>query len=273
MAIYAIGDVQGCYTRLRALLYKICFHSDCDNLWFVGDLVNRGPESLGVLRFVRDLSDNAITVLGNHDLNLLAIAAGSRRLRPSDTIEDVLEAKDRDDLLDWLRQQPLMHYDADLDCAMVHASIHPDWSIKKALKLSAEVETRVRSEQCADFFAKMYGSKPDYWSDKLKGYKRLRSIINIFTRARYITSDGLMDYSNTDPPEKVTDDLTPWYLCRPKSPRATRVVFGHWSSLGCRQVNQYIATDSGCVWGGALCAVRLDDEFPVFFQVPCEKQR
>ena len=271
MSLYAIGDVQGCYSSLRALLEKIGFNSECDQVWFVGDLVNRGPESLAVLRFVKDLDGNATTVLGNHDLNLLAIAAGTRKARPSDTIDDVLQAKDRDDLLDWLRQQPLMHFDADNDCAMVHASIHPDWSIDKALGLAAEVESVVRSPQCHDFFANMYGSKPNYWSDKLRGNKRLRCITNIFTRARYLTKDGLMDYANTDPPEKAPKNLTPWYLCKPKSTRTTSVVFGHWSSLGCRHVNQFIAIDSGCVWGGALTAVKLDQEITEFVHVPCQK--
>lgn len=272
MAIYAIGDVQGCYSSLRGLLNKIKFKVDRDTLWFVGDIVNRGSESLAVLRFVRDLDDNAITVLGNHDLNLLAVASGARKQRPSDTIQEILDAQDCDALLNWLKHKPLMHYDAKLDCAMVHASIHPDWTIDKAMQLSAEVESEVCTDAHAEFYQNIYGSKPNYWSDELTGYERLRSITNIFTRARYITCDGLMDYSTTDPPEKVASDLTPWYLCELKSPRATQVVFGHWSSLGSRQVNQFIATDSGCVWGGALSAVKLDQDRVEFFHVPCNKQ-
>ncbi len=269
MALYAVGDVQGCHTSLRTLLEKVHFNSDRDQLWFVGDLVNRGPESLAVLRFVRDLGDNAVTVLGNHDLNLLAIAAGTRALRPTDTIQDVLEAKDRDDLLTWLRQRPLMHYDSNLDCAMVHASIHPHWNIDTALRLAAEVERKVRSNRRADFFKQMYGSKPNVWSEELNGYKRLRCVTNIFTRARYITRDGLMDYSNTDPPEKAPGDLTPWYLRENQISPRTKVIFGHWSSLGCRHVNQFIAIDSGCVWGGSLSAVRLDVTPVAFYHISC----
>lgn len=269
MALYAIGDVQGCYSSLRALLDKIKFNSDHDQLWFVGDLVNRGPESLAVLRFVRDLDNNAVTVLGNHDLSLLAVAAGMRKLRPSDTMQDVLEAKDRDKLLDWLQRQPLMHFDEPNNCALVHASIHPAWTIDKALQLAAEVETRVRSSQSAKFYKLMYGAEPNRWSEDLNGYDRLRCITNIFTRARYITPDGSMDYSNTDPPEDAPSDLTPWYLWESKTSRVTRVVFGHWASLGCRHINQFIAIDSGCVWGGALTAVRLDVSHETFYHVSC----
>ncbi len=270
MATYAIGDVQGCFGALRALLDRIGFDPRHDTLWFTGDLVNRGPQSLEVLRFVRDLGECAITVLGNHDLHLLAVAAGASKHKARDTLQEVLAAPDRDELLAWLRRRPLVHYDAALGWLLVHAGLLPQWDLARALALAAEAQGLLAGSAAPEFFAHMYGDLPDHWRDDLQGVERIRVIINACTRLRYCDLEGNMDLRHKGRPGTQPPDLVPWFAVPGRRTRAIRVVFGHWSTLGCYQGEGVIGLDSGCVWGGCLSAVRLDGGELRFVAVPCE---
>ena len=252
MATFAIGDVQGCFDELQQLLQK-CSFGKKDRLWFVGDLVNRGPKSLEVLRFVRDLGSRAVTILGNHDLHLITQFEGFERRRKDDTFQDVLEARDARQLVDWLRGRPMMH--AAGDCAMVHAGLLPQWTIAKALKLAKEVEAALSGSGYRDFLRNLYGSKPDVWSDSLDGWDRLRVIVNAMTRMRFCTKRGKMEFHAKG--AKPPPGFLPWYETRRKDRH--RLLFGHWSQLGLKLTERFAALDSGCVWGGALSALRLED--------------
>jgi bis(5'-nucleosyl)-tetraphosphatase (symmetrical) len=260
MATYAIGDIQGCFDELQALLEKVKF-AKRDRVWFVGDLVNRGPKSLEVLRFVRDLGERAVVVLGNHDLHLVTQHEGFAKPRKDDTFTDVLDASDRRALVDWLRTRPLMHTEGDY--AMVHAGLLPQWSVTKALELSREVEAALRGPDYRSFLANMYGSKPDEWRDDLKGWDRLRVIVNAMTRMRFCTPEGKMDFQAKG--SKAPKGLRPWFDVRPKEKQ--RLVFGHWSALGLKVTERLAGLDSGCVWGGKLTALRLEDR--TLHAVPC----
>src|SRR2546428_9325049 len=261
MPTYAIGDVQGCFDELQALLAQCAFEAGRDQLWFVGDLVNRGPKSLEVLRFVRALDDRAVVVLGNHDLHLVAQHEGVERPRKDDTFSDVLTAPDRRELVDWLRRRPMMHADAGF--AIVHAGLLPQWSIDKAQALAREVEAALAAPDYRDFLANMYGSKPDRWSDALTGWDRLRVIVNAMTRMRFSTPDGKMEFraKGAVPPP----GYHAWFDLRPKE--SVTLLCGHWSALGLKLTERLAALDSGCVWGGALSALRLEDR--QLYQVPC----
>ncbi len=255
MSRFAIGDVQGCYEELRALLQRVRFSADRDRLWFVGDLVNRGPRSLEVLRFVRALEANAETVLGNHDLHLLAVASGRRRARRSDTLEEVLAAKDRERLIEWLSHRPLAHRESgDL---IVHAGIVPQWSAEAALEHAREVEAELRSGR-AELFEHMYGDQPDRWSETLRGMDRLRFIINVLTRLRLCSADGRVNLALKGKPPENDPLWRPWFEADRSLTRDVRIVFGHWSALGLVLRENLAALDTGCVWGGALTALDLD---------------
>jgi len=256
MARYAIGDLQGCHDELRALLRKLKFSTDRDRLYLVGDLVNRGPQSLKVLQFIRALGDNAVSVLGNHDLHLLARGYGGRT-RSGDSFDDVLQAPDREELLEWLRHRPLAHRIADGDELLLHAGLVPQWTIEQALRLAAEVEQELR-ERPEPLFAAMYGNKPDCWSDDLNGAERHRFVVNVLTRLRYCTPDGVVNLQLKDAPAATTAPFMPWFDIEPRASQGTRIVFGHWSTLGLLQRPDLLALDTGCVWGGALTAVDLD---------------
>ena len=266
MTRYAVGDIQGCYTELRELLARLSFSADRDQIWFVGDLVNRGPQSLEVLRFVRSLGDNAITVLGNHDLHLLAIACGTQHKRKHDTLDAIFTAHDRDDLLAWLISRPLAHYDrGDL---MVHAGVVPQWTVNTTLQLAREVETALRTDPRA-LFDNMYGDEPRRWSESLAGVERLRFAINVLTRLRVCTNDGEVDLKMKGKPPKGRSHLMPWFDVESRWSSSVRIVFGHWSALGLMNRNDVVGLDSGCVWGGALTAFNLDtNESPV--AIPCD---
>lgn len=260
MARYAIGDIQGCYRELRELLQRCSFRSDCDELWFVGDLVNRGPESLAVLRFVRNLGENAVVVLGNHDLHLLAVAfSGTRELRPDDTLDDVLAAPDRDLLLQWLLARPLAHYDAAAGDLLIHAGLLPKWTTPQVLQLAQAVSVDLQHDP-AEVFAAMYGNKPDRWDDALTGADRRRVVINALTRMRFCTLEGRLDVKLKGAPASAPAPWLPWFAVPQRASRDTRVVCGHWSTLGWHDAHNVLALDTGCVWGGALTAVRLDRE-------------
>jgi bis(5'-nucleosyl)-tetraphosphatase (symmetrical) len=254
---YAIGDVQGCDQELRELLKLLRFSADRDRLWFVGDLVNRGPGSLGALRLVRALGDNAVVVLGNHDLHLLAVAFGSDRKRKSDTLDEVLAAPDRDALLEWLIGRPLAH--AEGTDLMVHAGLVPQWSASEAVALAGEVQ-RALSRDPRALFAHMYGNEPDRWRDDLRGMERLRFVINVLTRLRLCTADGRTDFSVKGPSPPPSSPLRPWFELRARRSREARIIFGHWSALGLVAREGVVGLDTGCVWGGALTAFDLDQE-------------
>lgn len=252
MATYAIGDVQGCFDELQQLLAKVGFQKR-DRAWFVGDLVNRGPKSLEVLRFVRDLGVRAVVVLGNHDLHLVAQHEGFERPHQGDTFRDVLDAADGRELVAWLRARPMMH--AEGAYAMVHAGLLPQWSIEKAVSLAEEVSAALLAPNYREFLANMYGSKPDWWDESLTGWDRLRVIVNAMTRMRFCDREGRMDLQGkgTEPRKGYLR----WYETRPYNERA--IVFGHWSQLGLVLESRILGLDSGCVWGGALSALRLED--------------
>ncbi len=255
MSRFAIGDVQGCYEELRELLARVRFSADRDQLWFVGDLVNRGPRSLEVLRFVRALGENAATVLGNHDLHLLAVAAGRRRMRRSDTLEEVLEAKDRERLIEWLSERPLaQHAGGDL---IVHAGIVPQWTAEATLAHAREVESELRTGR-AELFEHMYGDQPDRWSEDLAGMDRLRFIINVLTRMRLCTREGQINLALKGEPPGDGSAWRPWFEAEDRLTGGVRVVFGHWSALGLVLRANLAGLDTGCVWGGALTALDLD---------------
>jgi bis(5'-nucleosyl)-tetraphosphatase (symmetrical) len=269
MPRYAIGDVQGCCDELKALLARCKFSADRDQLWFVGDLVNRGPQSLETLRFVRALGANATVVLGNHDLHLLALAFGSKRkARDGDTLDDVLDAPDRDQLLEWLLGRPLAVYDEPRGDFLVHAGLVPEWTPRVAARLAREVEAVLRDDARALFDA-MYGNKPDKWSDTLRGMDRLRFVINVFTRMRFCQRDGTIDLKIKDSPGDQPEGFLPWFDVPQRQSRGVRVVCGHWSTLGFVRKPGLLALDTGCVWGGALTAVDLDQEREPI-QLPCD---
>ena len=256
MTRHAIGDVQGCYTELRALLHRIGFSIDRDRLWFVGDLVNRGPDSLEVLRFVRSLGDNAVAVLGNHDLHLLALAAGSGRPRRSDTLDAILSASDRDRLLEWLTTRPLAHLEGgDL---LLHAGVVPQWTVQMTLALAREVEYALQHTP-RELFHNLYGDEPDRWRPDLAGTDRLRFIINVLTRMRVCTRDGRVNLEIKGKPPEDGSVWRPWFDVE-RLTGETRVICGHWSALGLLVRPDVVALDTGCVWGGALTAFDLDSD-------------
>ncbi len=256
MAIYAIGDIQGCYDELARLIDKLRFDPARDELWFVGDLVNRGPRSIDVLRFVRGLEDSSTVVLGNHDLHLLA--APWHPDRSGEILREILAADDAEELLHWLRGRPLAHYRPDLNTLMVHAGVHPAWDPLTTVKLAREVERALRGPNHARFFRKMYGDKPARWSPDLTGTKRLRFITNCLTRIRFCSPKGKLNFSLKGPPESEHAPLVPWFDVAGRASRSVRIVCGHWSALGLVQRPDVLMIDTGCVWGRQLTAVRLD---------------
>jgi len=265
MATFAIGDVQGCFEELERLLRKIGFSAPRDRLWFVGDLVNRGPHSLEVVRFVKGLGERAIVVQGNHDLHLLAVAAGHAKRRDDDTFDDVLSAPDRDELLDWVRFRPMLHVED--ENLMVHAGLLPSWSVAKAQDLAAEVEAELRARRYQLFLAELYGSRPDAWDDSLRGMDRLRVIVNALTRMRFCSADGVMELRVKGEVEQAPPGFMPWFEVPGRKTRGVAVICGHWSALGLKLTRDLLALDTACVWGGALTAVRLEDRR--LFQVRC----
>jgi bis(5'-nucleosyl)-tetraphosphatase (symmetrical) len=273
MAIYVIGDVQGCYGNLKKLLKAIDFDKQSDRLWFVGDLVNRGPQSLKTLRFIRSLGESAVSVLGNHDLHLLALYYGLAKVRSSDSLSQVLEADDCKELMEWLRFRPLMHYDIGLNFAMVHAGIYPGWSLTESFERAAEVERALRGERIVDFLKGMYGNQPSIWSDQLSDMERLRFITNVFTRMRYLKHDGSLDLETKGAPQRVkASDVNPWFEFSQSAIKHNRLAFGHWSTLPTNQYGSCFAIDSGCLWGGRITALRIDKKTPRWFSLSCDKK-
>ena len=267
MATYAIGDLQGCLAPLQRLLAKCEFDRSRDQLWFVGDLVNRGPDSLGVLRFVRSLEDRAIVVLGNHDLHLLIVAAGFVKPHRGDTLNEILDAPDREALLGWLRYRPLLYQDRNV--TMVHAGLLPNWTIEQARSLAREVEAALRGADYSQFLVNMYGNTPNRWRDELTGWDRLRIITNAMTRLRICTADGVMEFSHKGELASIPAGFTPWYEAPGRLSAGDTIVCGHWSALGLKLESKLLALDTGCLWGRCLSAVRLEDR--ALFQVACNE--
>jgi bis(5'-nucleosyl)-tetraphosphatase (symmetrical) len=258
MAVYAIGDVQGCFTALLALLDRLHFDCTRDQLWFAGDLVNRGPQSLEVLRFVKALGDGAVTVLGNHDLHLLAVAYGRRRLKPQDTFADVLAAPDRDDLLTWLRRRPLLHHDATFGMTLIHAGLPPQWTLTMAQTSAAEVEAVLRSPDYLLFLDNLCGQAPDKGGATPDKWERLRYSTQCLTGLRFCDADGRLNSEATGPPGSQPPPYLPWFAIPHRASADLNIVFGHWSSLGFYHAPGVYGLDTGCVWGGALTALCLE---------------
>ena len=261
MATYAIGDVQGCYDALQRLLDLVRFDPAQDQLWFAGDLVNRGPQSLQTLRFVRKLGNKAVTVLGNHDLHLLAVAHGGKPSR-RDTLDDILRAPDCDELLDWLRRQPLLHMPDHSPFAMLHAGLPPQWTLADAQRCAREVEARLQRSDYKKLLGDMYGDEPRTWSSDLRGMRRLRFIINCFTRVRYCDSEGRLDLRQKGKPGSQPHDLMPWFAVPKRRSLERMLICGHWSTLGRVHWPEYrlYGLDTGCLWGGRLTALKLEDQ-------------
>jgi bis(5'-nucleosyl)-tetraphosphatase (symmetrical) len=273
MYTYAIGDIQGCYTELQRLLEVIHFNPNQDTLWCTGDLVNRGPNSLEVLRFFKQLGNRAIVVLGNHDLHLLAVAQGhTDHLHAKDTIMSVLQAPDCVELINWLRHRPFLHHDADLGFTLVHAGLPPQWDLLQARQCACEVEEALRGPKHQKYLANLYGDAPDKWTNNLTGWHRLRFITNCFTRLRYChAKSGKLALKKKGSPNMDknpnSEGHLPWFLVPNRASQNSRIIFGHWSTLGYHAGNGVYALDTGCLWGGTLTALRLEDQ--LVFEVPC----
>ena len=259
MAMYLIGDIQGCNEALGRLLETLAFSPSRDHLYLLGDLVNRGPDSAGVLRRVMGFGASAQSVLGNHDLHLLAAACGARRPHRNDTLGSVLQSPEREAMLDWLRRQPMALHrdDFGVDLLMVHAGVLPAWSAELTMQLAAEVEAVLRSDALPQFLHQMYGHQPDRWSDALQGADRLRCIVNALTRLRFCTPDGRMEFTHTGSAEAAPAGYLPWFDVPGRQTASCTVAFGHWSTLGPLNRGDLLSLDTGCVWGGCLSALRL----------------
>lgn len=273
MANYLIGDVQGCSVALDQLLDTLDFSPSRDTLYLLGDLVNRGPDSLGVLRRAAGWAGAARCVLGNHDLHLLAVAHGVRPCRDDDTLQDVLAAPDRKALLAWLRSQPLALFEH--NCLMVHAGVLPDWSVHTTLALAAEVQSALQAHSFKDFLRDMYGSRPAQWTEDLQGAKRLRVIVNALTRMRFCSASGEMEFSSKDGAATAPAGYMPWFEVPQRQTDDTAVAFGHWSTLGLLRQDKLLGLDTGCVWGGFLSACELSPQgcFGALTQVQCPQAR
>jgi bis(5'-nucleosyl)-tetraphosphatase (symmetrical) len=272
MARWAIGDIQGCADELDELIQRIGFKPDRDQLWLVGDLVNRGPQSLKVLRLIRSLGANALTVLGNHDLHLLAVALVKAKVRKSDTLTAVLSAPDRNALLEWLVGLPLAHHAPASGDLLVHAGVVPQWDVDQTLQLAAEVEQVLRRSP-EKLLNAMYGDQPDRWQPSLKGIERLRFTLNVLTRLRFCTAEGRIDLKQSGKPGSAPPPLMPWFKVPRRASSAVRIVFGHWSALGFHRGDGVLALDTGCVWGGALTAIDLDAPHAAPVSVPSRQPR
>ncbi len=276
MSTYAIGDIQGCYQELHALLNEINFDSSNDRLWFTGDLVNRGPQSLEALRFVKESCNKAIVTLGNHDLHLLAVACNHTNKLAKDTLDAVLDAPDRNQLLNWLRTRPLLHHDKELGFTLIHAGLSPQWDIQQAIDLAHEVENVLSANNFTIFFEHMYGDKPDRWSDDLTGWDRLRVIINVLTRMRYCDEQGSFALKEKGPPGTQVNPYQPWFTIPSRQTKKEKIIFGHWSTIHLGNIKNFqkfnvYPLDTGCLWGGTLTALRLEDE--TWFSVPSRQPK
>ena len=263
MAVYVIGDLQGCYDELIQLLDEINFNGNEDRLWFTGDLVNRGPRSLQCLRLVKSL--DAVTVLGNHDLHLLAIARGGEtKQKAKDTLDDILNATDREELLDWLQRRPLLHHDRESGYTLIHAGLPPQWDLDQAMEYAGEAENILRGDDHGVFFTHMYGNQPDRWSEDLRGWDRIRFIINCFTRLRFCDAQGRLNLGIKGPPGSQAPSLLPWFTVASRRTSDEKLLFGHWATVLLGNISDFerynvYPLDTGCIWGRELTAMRLED--------------
>lgn len=270
MPTYAIGDLQGCQNSLLHLLDSLEFDAKADRLLFVGDLVNRGPDSLAVLRFIKNLGDAAICVLGNHDLHLLALSEGFGRIHKGDTLDAILAAPDRDELMHWLRHQKLAWREDGF--LMVHAGVLPGWTLDDTMLRAAEAEAALQGAHYREFFEQMYGNAPIAWDDGLQGIERLRVIVNAFTRLRYCSPEGEMEFHHKGAPGTQPTGWLPWFEVPGRKSAEAAIIIGHWSTLGLINRPDLIALDTGCLWGGKLTAIRLPDRQVFSVQCPQEKR-
>lgn len=271
MATYAIGDIQGCFRELITLLDTIQFDKNNDILWFTGDLVNRGPQSLEVLRFIKSLGDQHVVVLGNHDLHMLAVGLAHAPLKKKDTLTDIFESDDSENIMRWLITKPLLHIDEQKKFVMTHAGIAPCWTLQEAAEHAKEVENILQSTTPEIYLDHIYGNQPDLWEDHLQGAARLRCITNYLTRMRYCYADGRLDLQYKGTIQEKPAHLFPWFLMENRKPIKEKIIFGHWAALnGKTSVPNLYALDTGCVWGHALSALRLEDEMR--FSVACSPQ-
>ncbi len=272
MSTYAVGDIQGCYEEFARLLDRIDFQTGRDRLWLLGDLINRGPDNLSVVRRVREMGSSAVTVLGNHDLHFLAVHRGGHSPNRSDTFDDLLTSPRVDDISDWYRQQPFIVRDKVLGYAMVHAGIPHLWKMRKALELAAEVEEVIRGSTCEQYFRELYGNEPDRWKESWDGMERWRVVTNYFTRMRLIDADGTLDFSHKGALEDAPEGFSPWFSLRAEEPLKQTLLFGHWAALeGHTDDDRIIGLDTGCVWGRSLTCMRLEDGR--LFSVPSVKRQ
>jgi bis(5'-nucleosyl)-tetraphosphatase (symmetrical) len=271
MTRYAVGDIQGCLKPLKCLLETVAFDPNQDQLWLVGDLINRGPDSLETLRFIKALGSCTKIVLGNHDLHFLAVAFDAAQQNRSDTLTSLLEADDRDELVSWLRNQHLLYTDPSGDYSMTHAGIPPIWTLDQAQTYAQEVETILRSDQIEIYLRSMYGNKPDRWNDKLTGWDRTRLITNYFTRMRFCRADGTLDLKQKQ--SSIDNNLfAPWFAHRQRKTANNTLIFGHWASLqGNANASNVYALDTGCVWGASMTIMNLEDK--TIFSCDCSAQQ
>lgn len=269
MATYAVGDLQGCYKSLRRLMDKVDFSPENDRLWLAGDLVSRGNKSLEVLRYVKGLGPSAVCVLGNHDISLIAAHYGL--IKPHDSLKAVMKASDREELIDWLRHRPILHFDHDLGYCMAHAGIYPHWNWLQAQQCAREIEIPLRGATVERWLENVYGDKPEQWNSNLQSYDRHRFILNAFTRMRGCNPDGSMNFTvKGTAKDHQVNGLYPWFRLPTRSPLPYKVIFGHWSALGYKNDSQIVSLDTGCVWGRKLTAVCLDDDIIQPIQVACK---
>lgn len=257
MALYAIGDVQGCFDELMRLLDKIQFNEKLDKLWFVGDLVNRGDKSLETLRFIKNLGAAAVTVLGNHDIHLLVTANFPERIKRKDTLQAIFAAPDCDELMDWLRFQPLFHYENNV--GLLHAGLPPQWDLAQTQKMANLAENALRHSDYKNLLTELYGNSPDIWSEELTGIEQIRFVINCFTRMRFCDKNGRLEFENSGELGSQPAHLKPWFELPQRKTADVKLIFGHWSALGFYESHNCYAIDTGCVWGRELTALRLDD--------------
>lgn len=271
MSTYAIGDIQGCFTELQQLIELIQFDSASDKLVFAGDLVNRGPHSLETLRFVKQLGNAADTVLGNHDLHLLALSQGNASHASGGYLEPIMKADDSDELLEWLRHRPMLIHIPELSSTVIHAGLPPQWTLDEAQIHARELESVLQGPGFHEFCQQMYGNEPNKWSEDLTGMDRLRFITNCFTRMRYCSKSGKLNFKEKGPPGSQKDTLLPWFDIKERQTGSDKIFFGHWSTLGLVNRNNAWSLDTGCLWGSQLTAIRLDDL--EVFQVECQQNQ
>ena len=274
MAKYIIGDIQGCFDELQRLLDRISFDPKSDMIWIAGDIINRGPKSLDALRFIKGLGDSANSVLGNHDLHIIATAVNPNPdKKPNEDIQRLFDAPDCDELLYWLRTRPLLHHDEENNTVISHAGIYPGWDIPTAKRLAREVEQILQTEHCEKFLIDMYGNEPNIWDESLTGNDRYRFIINAFTRMRLCDHEYRLLFDFKGHPDDKPDDQIPWFDLPNKFDTDTHIVFGHWSALGFRNIDSIVSLDTGCLWGGGLTAIRIDHPEKPIYSIPCQAQR